>query len=89
MCRQPLDWDRLLSFIPRTSTDKCTAKSTAKDNVKGTTKGGAEITARGVAKVSPSWYSGGQAHLWTKKEQKLFCWDLGMIEKEQKGLKLI
>ena len=27
-----------------------------------------------------------QDHLWTKKEQKLFCWDLG---KEQKGLKLI
>ena len=27
--------------------------------------------------------------LWTKKEQKPFCWDLGMTEKEQKGLKLI
>ena len=26
--------------------------------------------------------------MWTKKEQRLFCWDLGMVEKEQKGLKL-
>merc|ERR1712105_529757 len=27
--------------------------------------------------------------LWTRKEQNIFCWNLGMIEKEQKGLKLV
>ena len=30
-----------------------------------------------------------QEYLWTRKEQNIFCWNLGMIEKEQKGLKLI
>ena len=30
-----------------------------------------------------------QEYLWTRKEQNIFCWILGMIEKEQKGLKLI